>query len=59
MMLRHLGEVKAAKNIYNAVAKVIQKNETVTFDLGGHASTMEMAQAIIAEMQNNSVSCKS
>ncbi|EKE03581.1 MAG: hypothetical protein ACD_20C00182G0002 [uncultured bacterium] len=59
MMLKHIGEVKAANNIYNAVAKVIQKNETVTFDLGGHASTKEMAQAIIAEIQNNAVACQS
>jgi isocitrate dehydrogenase (NAD+) len=59
MMLNHLGEVKAAQCIYNSVVKVIQKGTTVTFDLGGHASTQEMAQAIVEEIKKCVIFCKS
>ncbi|MFH0703330.1 MAG: isocitrate/isopropylmalate dehydrogenase family protein [bacterium] len=58
LMLKHLGEVKAANRLYNAVIKVIQKGEATTFDLGGPASTLEMAQAIVEEMAKTSVSSK-
>ena len=57
MMLRYLGESKAADNLYNAVIKVIHKGETVTFDLGGHSTTMEMAKAIVKEV-SLPASCK-
>ncbi|MCL2818860.1 MAG: isocitrate/isopropylmalate dehydrogenase family protein [Actinomycetia bacterium] len=50
MMLRHLGESEAAASIENAVADVITKRETVTYDLGGKASTEEYADAIIAAL---------
>lgn len=51
LMLKYLGETKAADTLYNAVVKVILKGETVTFDLGGKASTMEMAKAITKEVE--------
>lgn len=57
LMLKYLGETEAADNLYNAVSKVIRDGETVTFDLGGRASTMEMAQAI-AKKVKLAVSCK-
>ena len=46
LMLKHIGEVKAADRLYNAVVNVIGEGKSVTFDLGGKASTMEMAKAI-------------
>ncbi len=51
MMLKHIGEQKAAKMLYNAVIEVLKKGESVTFDLGGHASTFEMAEAIAKEIR--------
>ncbi|HSA07086.1 MAG TPA: isocitrate/isopropylmalate dehydrogenase family protein [Candidatus Gastranaerophilales bacterium] len=54
MMLNHIGETKAADKLYNAVIKVIEKGETVTPDLGGVNSTMEMADAIVEEIKKMS-----
>ncbi len=51
MMLKHIGEEKAADNLYNAVVAVIGKSEKVTYDLGGSASTLEMGQAIADEVK--------
>jgi len=55
MMLAHLGEDKAAKNLYNAVNTVTGKGEKVTGDLGGNASTMEMGHAIAEEVRQLSL----
>jgi len=51
MMLNYLGETQAASNLQKAVNNVIQKGEILTFDLGGNASTMDMAHAIAQEVQ--------
>jgi isocitrate dehydrogenase (NAD+) len=48
MMLRHIGEQKAADRIESALNTVLKKREKVTRDLGGTASTSEFAEAIIA-----------
>ncbi len=50
LMLRHMGEIKAADQVENALAEVIREGKTVTYDLGGTAKGMEMAEAIIAKM---------
>jgi len=50
MMLRHLGETDAALAIENAVDTVISERKTVTYDLGGNASTEEYADAVIAAL---------
>ncbi|MCL2491814.1 MAG: isocitrate/isopropylmalate dehydrogenase family protein [Coriobacteriia bacterium] len=50
MMLRHLGEGEAAAKIENAVNTVLTERKTVTYDLGGEASTEEYADALIAEI---------
>ncbi len=47
LMLRYLGEEKKASAIESAVAKVIASGEVRTKDMGGSASTMEMAEAFI------------
>lgn len=51
MMLRHLGENKAAESVTAAVRQVIGEGKRVTYDLGGDAGTSEMADAIIEVIQ--------
>jgi isocitrate dehydrogenase (NAD+) len=48
LMLRHLGERKAAARIRRAVDSVLLAGRSVTPDLGGSASTTEMGAAIAA-----------
>lgn len=50
LMLKHIGEAAAAASVLAATAKVIETGKSVTYDLGGNASTSEMADAIIAEI---------
>jgi isocitrate dehydrogenase (NAD+) len=47
MMLDHLKEHEAAQRIRTAVETVLKERKQVTRDLGGSASTTEMARAII------------
>ena len=46
MMLRHVGERPAAENLERAVDEVLRRGEVRTPDLGGAASTMEVAEAV-------------
>lgn len=46
MMLRYLGENEEADKFDAAILKVLSKGKTLTGDLGGSATTMEVAQAI-------------
>ena len=50
LMLEDLGNIEAAKTLRDALAKVVEKQEVVTPDIGGHASTTEFVQAIIEEL---------
>ncbi|MBR2557435.1 MAG: NAD-dependent isocitrate dehydrogenase [Methanobrevibacter sp.] len=50
MMLEYLGETEIAKNINNAVEKVVADGKTLTPDLGGNAKTMDMCKAIENEL---------
>lgn len=50
LMLQHLGLLAAANRVRQAIQKVTKKGEHLTKDLGGRATTMEMADAIISEM---------
>ena len=47
LLLNHLGYSEQAKKISNAVISVVKKNRFLTYDLGGTATTTEMANAII------------
>lgn len=47
MMLRHLGEDKAALALDGAIRAVLAEGKRLTRDLGGTATTREMADAII------------
>lgn len=46
MMLRYLGENDAANKFDAAILKVLSEGKTLTGDLGGNATTMEIANAI-------------
>ena len=46
MLLRHLGEVAAAENVEWAVDEVLRQGRIRTPDLGGDASTMQVAEEI-------------
>lgn len=50
LMLEDLGNIEAAKKLRDALAKVVEKQEVITPDIGGHASTTEFVQAIIEEL---------
>lgn len=50
MMLEYLGENEIAKNINNAVEKVVANGKVLTPDLGGNAKTMDMCKAIENEL---------
>ncbi|HEY8368722.1 MAG TPA: isocitrate/isopropylmalate dehydrogenase family protein [Thermodesulfobacteriota bacterium] len=50
LMLRHLGETRAAERIETAVHRVIAARTTVTPDLGGTAGTRAMTDAIVQAM---------
>lgn len=50
MMLDHLGEMEAARRIEAGLHRVYREAKTLTGDLGGTASTMQFADAVIAAM---------
>ncbi|WP_309493234.1 isocitrate/isopropylmalate dehydrogenase family protein [Candidatus Hecatella orcuttiae] len=50
MMLDHLGEGEAAERVEKAVLAVLTEGKTRTYDLGGNATTSEMAEAIAAKI---------
>jgi isocitrate dehydrogenase (NAD+) len=57
LMLRHIGEVDAARRLENAVAEVIREGKHVTYDMKADRNdpaavgTKEMGQAIIAKLR--------
>src|SRR3954447_18284273 len=51
LMLRYLGERKAADNIETAMLTVFEEGKVRTRDIGGDAKTGEFARAIIAAFQ--------
>lgn len=50
MMLDHLNETEAAEKIERAVIEVLQEGKARTYDLGGTATTSEVAKAIAAKI---------
>jgi len=50
LMLEWLGFVEEANRIENAVAKVIEEGKVRTYDMGGNASTLDMARAIAEKL---------
>lgn len=47
MMLDYLGEGKKAKALEEAIAKVIREGNVRTYDMGGDASTLDMANEFV------------
>src|SRR5205085_5222354 len=47
LMLDHLGHSKAAARLHQAVARVLKAAKTRTPDLGGKATTEQMAEAVL------------
>jgi isocitrate/isopropylmalate dehydrogenase len=50
MMLEWLGEINKAAMVELAVAQVIQEGKVRTYDMGGGASTLELARAVAAKL---------
>jgi isocitrate/isopropylmalate dehydrogenase len=50
MMLDWLGETEAGARIEKAVAEVVAEGKVRTYDMGGAAKTLEMAEAIAAKL---------
>ena len=50
MMVDWLGEKPMAAKLENAVAAVIKDGKVRTYDMGGSATTLEMAKAIAAKL---------
>lgn len=51
MMLRHIGEKQAADQLQQATAEIIREGEKVTYDLGGKATTFQMAEGIAEKVR--------
>jgi isocitrate dehydrogenase (NAD+) len=51
LLLRHIGEQKAAERVEGAIREVIAEGKTVTYDLGGSAGTSDFADAIVARLE--------
>lgn len=50
LMLDHLGQRAAHDRILQAIERVVASPKTLTADLGGNASTKEVAKALVAEI---------
>ena len=50
LLLHHLGEEDAAERMEAAVSAVVAEGRTLTYDLGGGATTSEVADAVVAAL---------
>lgn len=50
LMLRHLGEAACAERIEGALLAVLKEGASLTFDLGGRATTQQFAESVIAHL---------
>ncbi len=51
MMLNYIGEIKASKNIEQALFEVLKEGKILTKDLGGSATTNEFKEEIIKKLK--------
>lgn len=51
LMLKHIGESRAAAKLEQAIAEVLKEGRTLTYDLGGTATTSSFADAVIERLQ--------
>jgi tartrate dehydrogenase/decarboxylase/D-malate dehydrogenase len=52
LMFEHLGELDAARAVMSSLEEVLAAGKSVTRDLGGRASTLEMAEAFAAAVRS-------
>jgi 3-isopropylmalate dehydrogenase len=50
MMLEWLGESEKAERLESAIAEVIKEGEVCTYDMGGNASTLDVARAVAGKL---------
>ncbi len=55
MMLRHLGQTAAAEVVEQAVRRVVAQGGTLTPDLGGTASTLQVGEAVVDALGEDSI----
>jgi isocitrate/isopropylmalate dehydrogenase len=53
LMAEWLGENEKAARIHRAVAEVVARGETRTYDMGGVANTLDMARAVALEVEGS------
>lgn len=58
LLLDNLGFQDAARQLSESVDQVIRSGKTVTYDLGGLASTRQMAQAVLNSLENPVAVCR-
>jgi tartrate dehydrogenase/decarboxylase / D-malate dehydrogenase len=58
MMLEHLGEVAAAKQLMQAIERVTADSKLHTRDLGGQATTADVTRAVCAQLTAPAVGAK-
>ncbi|EJF78770.1 molybdenum cofactor synthesis domain-containing protein [Candidatus Bartonella washoeensis Sb944nv] len=58
LLLDHLGFHDAAQQLSESVDQVIRAGKTVTYDLGGSASTRQMAEAVLNSVVNPVSVCR-
>ncbi len=51
MMLEWLGEEEKAQSLEKAIASVIKEGKVRTYDMGGNASTLDMARAVAERLE--------
>lgn len=51
LMLEHLGHASAAADVMTAVERTLAQPQTRTADLGGHASTADVTDALVAHLR--------
>ena len=52
MLLDHLGKEELGAALLDSIETVLARGETLTPDLGGHASTSDLSDAIVAEFRS-------
>ncbi|MBN1261770.1 MAG: isocitrate/isopropylmalate dehydrogenase family protein [Anaerolineae bacterium] len=50
LMLDWLGETEKGATLQDAIAAVIEEGQARTYDLGGHASTLDVARAVVEKL---------
>ena len=51
LMLEHLGETGMAQKVQSGLAETIKEGKVRTYDMGGSSSTLEMARAVVKNME--------